>query len=287
MNLDFRTSYWDDPKALSAFKVFAHKIHGLDFEEFEARGYWDSRYTPFSLFEGDTVIANVCIYSLDAVIDGRSTKVAQISGVGTLPEYRHKGLGRKLTEVALEWASEDHEGVFLFSNPEALVFYEKLGFSAVQEYVERTAAPSLPKRDGATLLDPDRHEDLSKIYQYAKHRSPVSQEFGVMNAKLVMFHVLHGLRRCVLELPDLQCLVMSEREGGVLKIYDIIGAQMPGFNDIYPYLADDAHEVVEFHFFADQLGLEQRNRRRLIGNNLFVRGAFLIENPVFPYTARA
>ncbi len=287
MEFDLKTQYWDDVRALSAFKAFAYRIHGLDFSEYESRGFWDAAYTPFSLFDGDTVVASVCIYSLDAVVDGARTRVAQISGVGTLPQWRRKGLNRRLTTIGLEWAEERHDGVFLFSNPDAIHFWEKCGFKAIEEFVETTPAPRLPRCDGATLLDPGRVQDLERIYEYAKTRAPVSERFSVLNAKLVMFHVLHGLRDCVVELPDLNCLVLCERAPGVLKIYDIVGRQIPRFDELYPYLANEADRVVEFHFFADKLSLKHRSTKRLKGNNPFVRAGFQVENHVFPYTSRS
>lgn len=36
----------------------------------------------------DSIVANVCIYLLDAVIEGQKTRLAQVSGVGTLTESR-------------------------------------------------------------------------------------------------------------------------------------------------------------------------------------------------------
>ena len=38
-------------------------------------------------------MASVCIYLLDSVIDGRQTRLAQVSGVGTLP---HAGAGGQM-----------------------------------------------------------------------------------------------------------------------------------------------------------------------------------------------
>jgi len=51
MGLAMKTEYWDDPKALCAFKEFMLEIHGLDFSEWESGGYWDDAYTPFSFFK--------------------------------------------------------------------------------------------------------------------------------------------------------------------------------------------------------------------------------------------
>lgn len=65
MDLALKTEYWDDPKALGAFKDFMLKIHGLDFSEWEAGGYWDDAYTPFSFFKEDTVDADPLTHHRD------------------------------------------------------------------------------------------------------------------------------------------------------------------------------------------------------------------------------
>ena len=125
MDLKLRTHYWDDSDAKAAFKQFILKIHGLDFSEWDSSGYWDHAYTPFSFFDGDTVVASVCVYLLKAVLNGENTRVAQISGVGTLPEWRRRGLNRQLTDIGLAWAQGKHQGVFLFSDTDAIPYYEK------------------------------------------------------------------------------------------------------------------------------------------------------------------
>ena len=287
MDFKLRQRYWDDPDARAAFKKFILKIHNLDFTKWESRGYWDHAYTPFSFFEGETVVASVCVYLLDATVNGAHTRVAQISGVGTLPEWRRRGLNRQLTDIGLEWAHGKHDGVFLFSDTDAMLFYERCGFSPVHEFVETATLDPVPRRAGAIKLDPDRKQDLDTIYEYARTRAPVSDRFSVLNAKLVMFHVLYGLGDCVYQIPDLDCLVFYKRENKVLNIYDIVGKQIPAFDELYPYLAEPDDRVIEFHFSTDKLGLENTGTRQLVGNNPYVRGKFPIERPVFPYTSRA
>jgi len=287
MDLTMRTEYWDDPKALGAFKEFALKIHGLDFSEWESGGFWDDAYTPFSFFLGDTIVASVCIYLLDAIIYGKTTHVAQISGVGTLPEWRRKGLNRQLTDVGLDWAQGKHDGVFLFAETDAVPFYRNCGFSPIDEYVEVVDASPVPNCAGAVKLDPGKKHDLDKIYHYAKRRTPVSEKFSVLNEKLVMFHALYGLRNHVYEIPDLGCLVFSKRENGCLKLFDIVGERVPILKELYPYIADDDDRIIEIHFYTDKLGLDGTRTRPLTGNNPFTRGTFPIEKPVFPFTSRA
>jgi GNAT superfamily N-acetyltransferase len=287
MNLTMKTEYWDDPKALGAFKEFMVKIFGLDFSEWESGGYWDNAYTPFSFFKGETIVASVCIYLLDAVIDGETTHLAQISGVGTLPEWRRKGLNRQLTDVGLDWAQDRHDGVFLFANTDAIPFYRKCGFRPIGEYVEIVEATPVPNCGGAVKLDPGRKHELDRIYEYAKRRTPVSDKFSVLNAKLVVFHALHSLRNHVYEIPDLDCVVFYERKEGCLSVFDIVGERVPRLKELYPYIAGENDSVIEVHFFTDKLGLDESRTRPLLGNNPFTKGTFPVERPVFPFTSRA
>ena len=112
MDLMVRTEYWNNPKARSAFREFMLKIHNLDLSEWESLGYWDKNYTPFSFFSGEEIVSSICVYSLNAVINGNKTRISQLSGVGTLPEWRRKGLNRRLTIIGLEWARGETRGNF-------------------------------------------------------------------------------------------------------------------------------------------------------------------------------
>jgi GNAT superfamily N-acetyltransferase len=115
-----RTAYWHDRAARQAFKDFIFQIHRMDFTRWENAGYWDDDYSPYSYFVGDRVVSSLCIYTMHARVNGRACKVAQISGVGTLPEYRRQGLSRSLHEIALPKALAEHSFAFLYSDDEAV-----------------------------------------------------------------------------------------------------------------------------------------------------------------------
>lgn len=287
MSLSLRTGYWDDLAARGAFKEFLITIHGLDLSEWESAGYWDYAYTPFSFFDGEQVVSSVCVYSLEAVIDGEPARVAQISGVGTLPAWRRRGLNRQLTEHALEWARDAHQAVFLFADTDAVPFYTAVGFTPIDEFVECVEVRPAASKGGAVKLDPGKKEHRDRIYKCAEGRGPVSEKFSVLNPKLFAFHCLHSLKDRVYEIPDLECLVCYERPDGCLKIFDIVSEKPPAFEQIYQYIACDGDREVEFHFHTDKLGLGKLQARPLFGNNPFVKGAFPMKNPVFPYTCRA
>ena len=287
MALRLQTLYWDDLRARSAFKEFIMVIHGVDFAEWDSAGYWDEAYMPFSFFEGEKVIASVCLYLLPAVINGRACQVAQISGVGTLPEWRRKGLNRELTTIALEYGEGRYEGLFLFSDEEAIPFYHACGFVPAEEFIERIEAPEVRPRSGIIQRDPGSVEDRALLYRYAERRAPISNRFSAGNKKLFMFHTLYLLRDDIYEIPDLDCLVLYRRKAGHLTIFDIVGEKVPPFNELYPYIREESDRTIDFRFYTDKLGIDKVEREMLKGNNVFVKEGFPVEEVVFPFTCKA
>lgn len=287
MSLSLRTEYWDDHVARGAFKEFLVTIHGLDLSKWESAGFWDYAYTPFSYFDAGQVVSSVCVYSLKVVIEGKPTRLAQVSGVGTLPAWRRQGLNRRLTEHALEWARDAHQAVFLFADTDAIPFYTACGFTPLDEFVEVAQATPVTRRSGAVKLDPADEAHRDRIYRYATRRTPVSDKLGVLSPKLFAFHCLYTLKDRVYEIPDLESLVCYERVDDCVKIFDIVAERMPTFQQLYPYIAHRGDREIEFHFNTDKLGLATLQSRRLDGNNPFIKGAFPNKDPVFPFTCRA
>jgi hypothetical protein len=121
----------------------------------------------------------------------------------------------------------------------------------------------------------------------AQSREPLSQQFSVLNPKLFMFHCLYLLPRAIFEIPELDCIVLAQREGRVLRIYDLVAGRIPSWADLSAALIRPEDQRVEFHFFPDQLRVPGLQRRVLPGNHPFVRPGFPLAEPVFPFTARA
>ncbi len=287
MALNSRSQYWSDPAAKAAFKRFVQGIFGLDFAAWDEAGYWDEAYTPFSYFEGDEVVSSLCLYLLDAVIEGRETKLAQISAVGTRESDRGKGLNRELTERALEWAEGKHEGVFLFADEDAAPFYERTGFRSIEEFLEILPAEEVSPRGGAVNLDAGSKDDLAKIHDFALRREPISDRLSIGNAKLTAWHAIYMLDDAYHEIPELDCLVAFDRKGERLRVYDIIAEKMPEWRHLHPFIADAADREVEFHFHTDKLGIDKMKTEVVEGNFPFIGAVFPAKKPVFPFTSRA
>ncbi len=302
-NLRLRSNYWADGSARAAFKEFIRQVFGFNFDPWDAAGYWDDDYRPFSLFAADgTIVASICVYSMRMVVAGHPTRVGQVSGMGVLPEFRRQGLARQLTEVALRWAYEQgHKNFMLFSSEEALPFYHSQGFTLTAEHtpvlrlVRQRAGAGNPEgaTSGVRVLDMTQPADRTLLYRLASDRCPISQQLGVLNERLLMFRAIFPPRDSRLHyIPALDVAVLFRRREGVLTLYDIVGPRLPNFFDLSPFLiAPDDREVV-FWFMIDSLGelapFGSLEHRSLAGNNLHLQTSFPVSGPfIFPFTAQA
>lgn len=283
-----RTAYWHDARARQSFKDFILGIHRVDFSAWEAAGYWDDDYCPYSFFEGGRLVASLCIYTMPALVNGERCKVAQVSGVGTLPEYRRRGLNRRLHEVALAEAMKDHRFAILFADDEAVPFYRRVGFRPAAAHAVVVPLPRVTPDTRVERLDVRDAEVLDSLYRLACARAPVSRIFSTANPKLMMYHLLYRLREHVWRIPALDAVVPMKRDGDKVVVYDILSRSIPRLEELAPFLAGDGVREAEFRFPVDQLGVETSRKRELAGDNLHVMGGFdLGPEPVVPFTCQA
>ena len=288
--MHLREDYWADPDARQAFKDFLQQIHNLDLAPWEAAGFWDPAYRPYSLFDDDgRVISSVCLYSLDMVVDGKPMRGAQISGVGTLPAFRRRGLNRELTEKALAWARDTHDFHFLFSDEEAIPFYARCGFERLDEQM-----PHLRIRPPAQLRTPQRLDmeaasDRALVHDLGVRRAPVSEQLGVLSPKLLMFHAMYPLRELLHYVKSLDAVVAFQRKGDRLAIYEVVAETMPTWEQLAPFVAVPETRHVSFSFCPDQLGVQDIRWERHPDNDLHDRGDIPLRGQafLFPYTAHA
>lgn len=289
MNLLFEENYWDSAVLKTEFMRFLINVHGLDLSLWDKMGFWDQSYRPFSYFSGKRLVSNVCVYSMDMTIRGKKCGVAQISAVGTLPEYRRKGLSLKLNQEAIDWARENHDFFYLFADLEAYLFYKKCGFTRAAEFKTSLSVSGEAAMPGAVELDTDRKDHIEQIYRLACNREPVSNVLGVSNEKLFMFWCLYYLKDHIYYIPELDILVLYKRENGLVTIFDIVGARIPAFSEIYPYICSEGDKTVEFLFMTDKLNIGRCDLVQVEDRGTHILGNFPLEKTQFimPYTAQA
>jgi GNAT superfamily N-acetyltransferase len=289
MELIYLENYWDRPQRKAEFIRFLVSVFHLDLSLWDRRGYWDHNYRPFSYFAGETLVSSVCLYSMDMVVAGRRCRVAQFSAVGTLPEYRRQGLSSQLTRKAMAWVGDSHDFYFLFADEEAFPFYQSCGFRRVAEHKTRIAVAGGTARPGARKLDINDEKHRKLIHRLAAERVPVSERLGILNEKLFMFWCLYGLGEYLDYIAELDLLVVYKRADGRLTMYDVVGQNIPSFDDIYPYLRDERDQSVDFLFMADKMRLANPEYVRIEENGTHLYGNFPLKHEkfIFPFTAHA
>lgn len=290
MNPEFRSHYFDDSESRAAFKTFLQEIHGLDLSRWENAGYWDENFHPFSFFQDGQVIASTCLYVLPMLVQGGAQEVAQVSSVGTHPDYRRRGLNRELHRRARKFADERALAfTYLFADENAVPFYQTCGFKAAPQSRFRCPAvpPSRPR--AGIALDVNAPSDRQLIEELTARRTPVSSHLGHQSFGLQMFHTLYTLSENLTYLPDLDLIVASRLRDQTLLVLDLIGSELPSFSDLAPYLTAPEATTYEFAFEPDRFAIDLRVESGREDDGTHVDEAFPFSNVpfCFPFTAHA
>jgi GNAT superfamily N-acetyltransferase len=257
-DLQLRSHYWDDPIAREAFKVFLREIHGLDLQPWDDAGSWDThRYTAFSFFEGpQRVVSSVCVYSMPALVGGRETRVAQLSGVGTLTSHRRQGLNSRLTAEALAWARQSgHGSCFLFADGEAVPYYAHRGFAPTSVHGLRLP---LPPAAGAGAPQPRSVDDPATweaLRRLAFGREPLSSRFFTFTPELTLFHTLIPRRRQLYHAAELGAWLLLEVGPKLVVVHDLLAEKLPAGEALLACLAAGGAVEAEFRFPLDRFEL--------------------------------
>jgi GNAT superfamily N-acetyltransferase len=283
-----RRHYWGDRAAREELVRFLHRIHGIDLGPWWRAGWWDEEdYTHYSLFDGPRMVSTVGLFSLDMVVAGEAMRLGQISGVGTLPAHRRRGLARWLLDRVLADEDAGHEGWFLFADHRARALYASCGFAPVVEEAVLLRRTAPRPRGGLRRLDLEDPSDRELLARLAHERRPVSARLGVHGPRLLLFHALTSLAGAGWYLADLDLVVFRRLEGRRLILFDLVGRTLPPFDELHPWLVDQPHDEILFRFEPDLLVVEADERCALPDHNTHVRGALAWPPGVIPWTAHA
>ena len=272
MSIKFIDQYFNDHRAKNAFEVYAMKIFGLDFSLWKERGLWDNDYIAFSAFDGGECIASICVYPSEITFKGKVEKWAQLLTVGTLPEYRLKGLQRELWDRAYSWIRKNCRKTFLLTDDSAAGFYEKLGFTRKQERYDviklKTSFGS--GLSGFRRLNLNHDADFEILKRLAISREPVSDILGVKNPKLMLFIFLYVFQDWCYYSKQLDTVVVIEELNDRLRIHDIAAEKMPVFLDIENFAGQFGKEEIDILFCTDKLQLKKTIRKEIADSILFM-----------------
>ena len=296
MNITYKSHYFTDPVAKAAFERYAIAVFGLDFTLWKSRGLWDENYIPFSAFDGGECIATICVFPAEVTVHGKKERWAQLLTVGTLPEYRKRGIQRKLWTQAETWIKENCTNTFLFTTADddpadsAAGFYHKLGFTRLYEKFEvvnyKTVSTSIHLKYRKLNLDEDN--DFELLYRLSHNREPVSNRLGIKNPNLSMFMYLYVYKDWTYYFEKLDTIIVVEDRGNCMRVHDIMAVKMPVFDEIKGFFGIFGIDSIEFFFCTDKIRPGFAEKRIYDDETLFVTDTTGLDGDfIFPSTARA
>ncbi|GHH99311.1 GNAT family N-acetyltransferase [Neobacillus kokaensis] len=271
--LQFIKNYKENDQYRESFFELANSVFGLNFASWYENGFWGDRYVPFSYADGKKIVANVSVNILDMIIDGKQHHALQIGTVMTHPDYRDQGLSKRLMNKVLEDYKDSNDFMYLFANDSVLDFYPKFGFEKVPEYQYWTTFLSSERPiEVLRKLDVSNRDDLLFIYSFALDRIPVSNHFATSNSQgILMYHCLNVFPNEVYYHNSENAIVIFNKSGNEIEIFDIISKAPVNIQNIFVDLAGEGRSKVIFHYTPDYEGLVYERNRIQGGGTLFVK----------------
>jgi len=212
----------DDAQLRGSFNDLTERTFGFHFENWHRLGYWRENYCPYAMVEDGRVVANVSVNHTDFLLEGQRVKLIQLGTVMTDPDYRNRGLIRRImAEIEQDWADKV-DGMYLFANDEVLEFYPKFGFVKGRETQYARAVCRSGARTAVRKSMESEENRLALERAMEKHSAGGFPAVG--NPGLTFFYVTSFMSECVWYDGALDAWAVAEEDGDTLTLHAVFGA---------------------------------------------------------------
>lgn len=232
--------HMEDDRLRAALNALTRKTFGFDFEGWYAAGGWEGDYLPYSLMDGDQMVANVSVNRMRFLQNGRERRYIQIGTVMTDKAYRRRGLASQLMRAAMDDMRGVCDGFYLFGELSALGFYDSLGFSRITETryalrkdVRQAMSERAARREASSRFLPVDREDAAIAVRYREalctsvHYSAL-EHLNRRSLHLFYTRSMKTVRCC----PELDAFCVLGREDGETVLQSVLCAQRLPLEDI-------------------------------------------------------
>ncbi|MBS8228906.1 GNAT family N-acetyltransferase, partial [Vannielia litorea] len=167
--LTYRTDYAHTPEGRAALAELIGAIFHVDISPLDRWGH-DPSVRSFGYWQGDTLVANVSLYTHHLCLGGRTVRATGIQSVATRPAHRGRGLFSDLLPKAL--AAADSDLILLVTNHPGL--YTPHGFRPVTEHSFHGPLPAPTGPAHHRHLSLDDPQDIAVLLSHFANRAPVS-----------------------------------------------------------------------------------------------------------------
>lgn len=269
-------------------ELIANVFPSISFREWYSKRFWTDKYIPFSIMESDKIISSASVAEMDIIYKGENKKAIQIGAVGTLPEYRNKGLSRKLMIHIINKYKHEVDFFFLHANETVLEFYPKFGFKSVIETTFEQTLNIPISEYSARKLDISKHEDYSLLINLLKNRKVISKLFGADNYQhITMWYVLNLYHENLFYLENEEVIFIKTESEDNLKIIDVIYANPFDINlALKKIIISNTLTSIKYYFSPDQLNYKY-DKLTSEDTGLFILGNLELENMQFRFPETA
>lgn len=267
MEFELRKNWRGDTALRASFNALVREVFGFDFENWHRNGFWTDSYIPYSFVRDGRIAANVSVNVMNMSLDGEALNLFQLGTVLSAPEFRGRGLIRKLMEAIFRDAGEGAE-FYLFANESVLNFYPKFGFEKWKQY-QYTAPISNRSRHTAQAVPMETAEDWS-FFRNIRKRYRSQSRLVMDNDGLLMFYLSQSLRKNVWYVNDADAYTAAEIENGRLVVHDVFVRNEFTWPAFFQAFGPDVREAV--FTFPPRRPEGLRKEERTNGDSLFIKG---------------
>ncbi|MFT8352871.1 GNAT family N-acetyltransferase [Clostridium saccharoperbutylacetonicum] len=237
-----------DYKYRESFNALSEKTFGFNFEKWYQGGYWKKQYIPYSLMDGDDVVSNVSVNIMDVEVFGKIKRYIQLGTVMTDVNYRKQGLLRAIMDrVILDWKDKG-DLLYLFANNSALNFYQRFGFSKIEQYQCTKSISKKDKLGAAKKLNMSDEGDRTLVYNKANIIAPFSEIYMCGNAELIMFYCTMFMSDNVYYIKDYDAVVIVNFVEDTIEIFDVFCEKGVSVDSLLDYLINEDIKKVKLYF---------------------------------------
>ncbi|MES1022936.1 GNAT family N-acetyltransferase [Gloeocapsa sp. BRSZ] len=270
----------------TVFSDFGFDINSLADAAKELGAPWETASTPFIRFHNDIAIAHVGVLEIPLQIMGESMTVGGIHAVATHPKYRRRGYYREIMTEVLDYCDRRYETLVLTTSQPEL--YEPFGFRVVEEHKFVAQCEVKESRDRLRLLDLADSNDIKILHRLLTTRTPASNVLGVLPQQEKALFCVNEATRPMYYAEDLDVMICMEIEDTQLKLFDVVGTNIPTLDAILARIFQHIKEII-VHFSPDRLNANFQAVPHVLDEAfLMVRGEFAAEGKKFmlPRSAR-
>lgn len=242
-----------DDKFRESFNALTEKTFGFNFEKWYEYGYWENKYIPYSLMDGDIVVSNVSVSPMNFEFFGKTKRYLQLGTVMTDPDYRNQGLLRVIIEkIIAEWKDKS-ELIYLFANDSVLDFYPKFGFTRLEQYQCTKLVNKVDNPGVVRKLDMSNESDRLLVYDKAKDSCSLSKVCMQDNPELIMFYCTLFMKDNVYYIEDHDAVVIANFEEDTIEVFNIFCTKEVSLDEILNYLVNENIKREKLYFTPKEM----------------------------------